>query len=150
MLSRLPGYVQINNNQLNRQQIQEEAEGNTAQKPGGCKMCGQNVIYLDGKCDVYNSSGIVDSKNGVHANYAQDSRGRQRQKKVLFDDFQGCTTMYHLPMKIPDSLFDELDADDVPTQPEPPLNPAPAALITQLDEEMDAVGLNADFIFDGL
>ena len=40
-----------------------------------CTLCGKNVIHLDGRCDVYKSSGIRDSNYDSQANYAMDTRG---------------------------------------------------------------------------
>ena len=61
-------------------------KNNSANMSGGCKLCGKNVIHLDGRCDVYKSSGIHDSNHDNQANYAMDTRGKQRQ--VLFDGVQ--------------------------------------------------------------
>ena len=45
----------------------------SANMSGGCKLCGKNVIHLDGRCDVYKSSGIRDSNHDSQANYAIDT-----------------------------------------------------------------------------
>ena len=55
----------------------------SANMSGGCKLCGKNVIHLDGRCDVYRSSGIRDSNYDSQANYAIDTRGKQH--RVVFD-----------------------------------------------------------------
>jgi hypothetical protein len=36
----------------------------SAHMSGGCKKCGCDVIHLDGRCDVYKSTGIRDSNVG--------------------------------------------------------------------------------------
>ena len=33
-------------------------DANLAQLSKGCRMCGKNVIHLDGKCDVYMHAGV--------------------------------------------------------------------------------------------
>ena len=71
---------------------------------GGCKLCGKNVIHLVGCCDVYKSSGIRDFNYDNQANYALDTRGKQRQ--VLFDGVQDCAQLFHLPLRVPDAMFD--------------------------------------------
>ena len=77
-------------------------------------MCGKNVIHLDGRCDVYRSGGIRDSNYDSQANYAMDTRGKQH--RVLFDGVQDCAQLFHLPLRVPDAMFDGLDDvdDDVP------------------------------------
>ena len=77
---------------------------------GGCKLCGKNVIHLDGRCDVYRSRGIRDSNYDSQANYAMDTRGEQH--RVLFDGVQDCAQLFHLPLRVPDAMFDGLDDDD--------------------------------------
>ena len=48
----------------------------SANLSGGCKLCGKNIIHLDGRCDVYKSSGIRDSNYDSQTNYAMDTRGK--------------------------------------------------------------------------
>ena len=76
----------------------------------GCKLCGKNVIHLDGRCDVYKSSGIRDSNYDSQANYAMDTRGKQH--RVIFDGVQDCAQLFHLPLRVPDTMFEGLDDDD--------------------------------------
>ena len=77
-------------------------------------MCGKNVIHLDGRYDVYKSSGIRDTNYDSQANYAMDNRGKQH--RVLFDGVQDCAKLFHLPLRVPEAMFDGLDDvdDDVP------------------------------------
>ena len=77
---------------------------------GGCKLCGKNVIHLDGRCDAYKSSGIRDTNYDSQANYAMDSRGKQH--RVLFDEVQDCAQLFYLPLRVPDAMFKGLDDDD--------------------------------------
>jgi hypothetical protein len=51
----------------------------------------------------------------IQQNYALDTRGKQRQ--VLFDGVQDCAQLFHLPLRVPDAMFDGIDDDvddDVP------------------------------------
>ena len=50
-------------------------KNSSAHMSGGCKLCGKNVIHLDGRCDVYQSSGIRYTNYDSQANYAMDTRG---------------------------------------------------------------------------
>ena len=81
-----------------------------AHMSGGCKQCGKNVIHLDGRCEVYKASGIRDTNYDSQANYAMDTRGKQH--RVLFDGVQDCAQLFHLPLRLPDAMFDGLDDDD--------------------------------------
>jgi hypothetical protein len=76
----------------------------SAYMSGRCKMCGKNVIHLDGCCDVYKSTGIRDSNYDSQANYALDSKSKQRQ--VLFDGVQDCAQLFHLTLRVPSTLFE--------------------------------------------
>jgi hypothetical protein len=51
----------------------------SANMSGGCKLCGKNVIHLDGRCDIYKSSSLSDTNYDSQANYAMGDRGKQRQ-----------------------------------------------------------------------
>ena len=51
-----------------------------AQLSKGCRMCGKNVIHLDGKCDVYMHAGVCNSDYGGEANTAQDSKRNSNLK----------------------------------------------------------------------
>ena len=96
------------------QDIRNHMQNNSANMSEGCKLCGKNVIHLDGRCDVHKSSGIRDFNNDSQANYALDTRGKQRH--VLFDGVQDCAQLFHLPLRVPDAIFDGLDdnEDDMP------------------------------------
>ena len=50
----------------------------------------------------------------TQTNYAMDTRGKQRQG--LFDGVQDCAQLFHLPLRVPDDMFDGIDDvdDDVP------------------------------------
>ena len=96
----------------------------SAQMSGGCKLCGKNVIHLDGRCDVYKSSGIRDTNYDNQVNYAMDTRGKQH--RVLFDGTQDCAQLFHLPLRVPNSMFDGLD-DDIDDMPIDVGTPATAA-----------------------
>jgi hypothetical protein len=63
--------------------ISNSMQNSSTDMSGGCKLCGKIVIHLDGRCDVYKSSGNRDSNYDSQANYALDTRGKQRH--VLFD-----------------------------------------------------------------
>ncbi|WP_371079333.1 hypothetical protein, partial [Salmonella enterica] len=96
---------------------------------GGCKLCGKNVIHLDGRCDVYKSAGIRDTNCDNQANYAMDNIGKQQ--RVLFDGAQDCEQLFHLPLRVHNAMFDGLndDMDDMPIDvgtPATAANPATA------------------------
>jgi hypothetical protein len=90
----------------------------SAHMSGGCKLCGKNVIHLDGCCDVYKLNDIRDSNYNSQANYAMDCRGKQRQ--VLFDRVQDCAQLFcaglcatiSFTSVSPDNMFDGLDDVD--------------------------------------
>ena len=65
---------------------------------------------MDGRCGVYKSSGIRDTNNDNQAKYAMDTRGKQH--RVLFDGVQDCAQLFHLPLRVPDAMFEGLDDDD--------------------------------------
>ena len=65
---------------------------------------------MDGRCDVYKASGIRDTNYDSQANYAMDTRGKQH--RVLFDGVQDCAQLFHLPLRVPDAMFEGLDDDD--------------------------------------
>ena len=87
-------------------------DANLAQLSKGCRMCGKNVIHLDGKCDVYMHAGVCNSNYGAEANTAQDSK---RNSNVLFEDndWRG-PNLFHLPLKVTSNVFDDLDDDVEP------------------------------------
>jgi hypothetical protein len=112
-------------------------------------LCGKNVIHLDGRCDVYKSSGIRDSNYESQANYALDTRGKQRH--VLFDGVQDCTQLFHLPLRVPDAMFDGIDDvdDGMPNDigtPATDTNPATAPV----QPEWDANTFDTNEVFDDL
>ena len=108
-----------NNDYIDMTTSSSQAMGNhmqysSANMSGGCKLCGKNVIHLDGRCDVYKSSGIRDTNYDNQVNYAMDTRGKQH--RVLYDGTQDCAQLFHLPLRVPDSMFEGLDddGDDMP------------------------------------
>jgi hypothetical protein len=58
-------------------EIGNMTNNSSAHMSGGCKLCGKNVIHLDGRCDVYKSSEFRDTNHDNQANYAMDTRGKQ-------------------------------------------------------------------------
>ena len=62
----------------------------------------------------FSLGGIRDTNYDSQANYAMDTRGKQH--RVLFDGVQDCAQLFHLPLRVPDAMFDGLDDvdDDVP------------------------------------
>jgi hypothetical protein len=97
-------------------------------------LCSRNVIHLDGRCDVYKSSGIRDSNYDNQSNYAMDTRGKQRQ--VLFDGVQDCAHLFHLPLRVPDAMFYGIDdiVDDVPIVDGTPVTAVDPATATEHPE----------------
>ena len=67
---------------------------------------------MDGKCDVYMHAGVRNSNYGGEANTAQDSK---RNNNVLFEDndWRG-PNLFHSPLKVTSSVFDDLDDDVEP------------------------------------
>ena len=103
---------------------------------GGCKLCGKNVIHLDGRCNVYKSSDTRDFNYDNQANYVLDTKGKQRQ--VLFDEEQDCAQVFHLPVRVPDAMFDGLDDvdDDVPNEVGTAATAADPATAPELPEQI--------------
>jgi hypothetical protein len=79
-----------------------------AQTYQGCRVCGQNVIHLDGKYNAVIHSCIWDSSYRPHANVAQGVEGNL---SVLFEK------AFHIPINIGDSIYDGLDDTTVPINP---------------------------------
>jgi hypothetical protein len=121
----------------------------SANMSGGRKLCGKNVIHLDGRCDVYKSSGIRDTNNGSHANNTMDNRGKQQ--RVLFDGEQDCAQLFHLLLRAPNAMFDGLD-DDVDDMLIDVGTPATAAdpATTPEQPEWDANTFDTNAVFDDL
>ena len=88
----MPDYDNRSTDQIETANYSSHAMGNlmnnsAAHMPGGCKLCGKNVIHLDGRCDVNKLSGILDSNYDSQANYAVDNRGKQHQMLLLNHTF---------------------------------------------------------------
>ena len=84
-------------------------DANMAQMYQGCRVCGQNVIHLDGKCNAVIQSGIRDSSYRPQANVAQ---GVNENHSVLFEDNdRRGSNLFHLPVKVTSNVFDDLDDD---------------------------------------
>ena len=72
----------------------------------GCRICGQHVVHLDGKCNAIKPTGIRDSSTRLQANISQGTRGSHR---VLFEDNDWRGEAFHIPIIIDDSIFEGLD-----------------------------------------
>ena len=68
----------------------------------GCRVCGQNVIHLDGKCNAVIPSGIRDSSHRPQANVAQ---GLKANHNVLFEDNDWRGEAFHLLINIDASIL---------------------------------------------
>jgi hypothetical protein len=90
---------------------------------------------------------IRDSNYDSQANYAMDYRGKQRH--VLIDGVQDCAQVFHLPLRVPDNMFNGLD-DDVDVMfidvglPATAANPATAPE----QSEWDANTFDTNAVFD--
>jgi hypothetical protein len=80
----------------------------------GCRVCGQNVIHLDGKCNAVIHSGIRDSSYRPQENEAHGVKG---DKSVLFEDNDWRGEAFHLPINIDESIFDGLNDITAPILP---------------------------------
>jgi hypothetical protein len=87
---------------------------NMAHMYQGCRVCGQNVVYLDGKCNAVIPSGIRDSSHSPQANVAH---GIKANHNVLFEDNDWRGEAFHLPISIDASIFDGLDDTTSPIIP---------------------------------
>jgi hypothetical protein len=76
-----------------------------AQMCQGCRVCGQNVIHLEGKCNAVIHLGIRDSSYRPQANVALGVKGNP---SVLFEDNNRRGEAFHIPINIDDSIFDGL------------------------------------------
>ena len=85
-----------------------------AQTYQGCRVCGQNVIHLDGKCNAVIQSGIKDSIYSPQANVAQGTKGNH---SVLFEDNDWRGEAFHIPIVIDESIFEGLDGITAPINP---------------------------------
>ena len=72
----------------------------------GCRVCGQNVVHLDGKCNAIIPTGIRDSSSRPQANIALGTRGSH---SVLFEDNDWRGEAFHISIVIDDSIFEGLD-----------------------------------------
>jgi hypothetical protein len=72
----------------------------------GCRVCGQNVVYSDGKCNAVIHSGIRDLSYRPPTNVAQGVKGDQ---SVLFEDYDWRGKAFHIPINNDESIFDNLD-----------------------------------------
>ena len=72
----------------------------------GCRVCGQNVIHLDGECNALIPTGIRDSSPRPQANIAQETRGSH---SVLFEDNDWRGEAFHIPIIIDESIFEGSD-----------------------------------------
>ena len=72
----------------------------------GCRVCGQNVIHLDGKCNAVIPTGIRDSSYRPQANVAQGTKGSH---SVLFEDNDWRGEAFHIPIIIDENIFKGLD-----------------------------------------
>ena len=72
----------------------------------GCRICGHNVVHLDGKCNAIIPTGIRDSSTRPQANMAQGPRGSH---SVLFEDNDWRGEAFHIPIVIDVSIFEGLD-----------------------------------------
>ena len=77
-------------------------DANMTQMYQGCRVCGQNVIHLDGKCNAVIPSGIRDSSYRPQANVAHGIKANQN---VLFEDNDWRGEAFHLPIIIDASIL---------------------------------------------
>ena len=85
-----------------------------AQTYQGCRVCGQNVIHLDGKCNAVIQPMIRDSSYRPQANVAQGTKGSY---SVLFEDNDWRGEAFHIPIIIDESIFEGLDDIMAPVNP---------------------------------